>query len=108
MKLFTLNQKQTQKKELTKNMQEHNEKFHPEGAYDSHVWAVFTGCHAGELLWAMGPCTFTDLDSRPDSKEHNDDWEQNVAPLIEDMSEVEYWRLHDKLSYAPEGVNAGP
>jgi hypothetical protein len=50
----------------------------------------------------MGPCTFTDLDSRPDDDAHNQDWMKNVDPFVERYCESGYWRRNDELSYAPE------
>jgi len=82
----------------------HNKKFHAEGASKVFIRYVINGPHAGEYVWVMGPTTWTDLDNRPDDKAHTDDWNK-VAPLLDEVSEVEYWRMDDKLSYFPEGYD---
>jgi hypothetical protein len=58
------------------------------------------------MVWVMGPCTFTDLDGRPDSKEHEDDWSTNVEPYIEATS-AEYWKNDKDISYVPENFKWG-
>lgn len=89
--------------ELKKGLAEHNEKYHKEGTpYDSHIWHVHTGPHEGQLLWAMGPCTFTQLDDRPTGEDHEKDWADNVAPYIKNATGLAYWKRDDKLSYNPQ------
>jgi hypothetical protein len=94
-------------KELNAAMANHNKKYHSTGPYSAHVWLAETGPHTGEWCWVMGPCTFTELDSRPDSKEHTEDWMYNVMPYVESVSDGEYWKLDDKLNYSPEGSFSG-
>jgi hypothetical protein len=89
--------------DLRKGMAAHNEKYHKEGTpYDSYIWYVHTGPHEGHLLWAMGPCTFTDLDDRPAGEDHEKDWKDNVAPYIKKETGLAYWKRDDKLSYNPQ------
>ncbi len=92
---------------LKKAMADHNKKFHASGPYGAHVWSIETGKHEGDWLWVMGPCTFTDLDSRPDTKEHNDDWENNVMSNIDKASDVKYWKLIKDESYQPANAPSG-
>jgi hypothetical protein len=94
-------------KELNAAMANHNKKYHNTGPYAAHVWMAETGPHTGEWVWVMGPCTFTELDSRPETKEHTEDWMYNVMPYVDDVSEGEYWKKDDKLTYAPEGSFSG-
>lgn len=94
-------------KELGEAMAKHNKTFHNEGPHKAHVWLINTGPHTGEWCWAMGPLTFTDLDSRPDTKEHTEDWMNNVMPFVEEISDGEYWKQNDKLSHVPEGSFSG-
>lgn len=89
-------------KEFGKAMAEHNQKFHSDGPYHANVWTVSTGIYAGTMVWSMGPCTFTHLDSRPGGKEHVEDWLYNVMPTIKSVKETGYWKLADKLSYTPK------
>lgn len=92
---------------LEKNLAEHNKKFHSEGFRKATVWEITTGSNAGMYAWVMGPLTLTDFDSGKMSKEHDLDWNQNVLPYVKDVSEVEYWKMNDKLSYMPEGSSTG-
>ncbi|MBN2173813.1 MAG: hypothetical protein JW731_06765 [Bacteroidales bacterium] len=94
-------------KELGDAMASHNKKYHNEGPYKASVWMANTGPHTGEWVWVMGPCTFTQLDSRPESKEHTEDWMSSVMPYVEEISEGEYWKMDDKVSYSPEGSFSG-
>ncbi len=79
-------------------VKKHNEKYHKEGAYGATLFAIATGSEAGWFVWAMGPTTFTELDSRPTGDEHAADWDKNVAPYIAEYGRVEYWRWNEKLS----------
>jgi hypothetical protein len=84
-------------------MAEHNKKYHNEGPYTAHVWAVHTGPHEGQWLWVMGPCTFTDLDNAPAGGEaHDKDWQENVAAHCDKIHEFKYWKMNEKVSYDPE------
>lgn len=89
--------------ELKKGMAEHNKKFHNDGPYLAHVWNIYAGYREGEWLWAMGPCTWTHLDDRPDSKEHNEDWQNNVVPYVEKFGGSQYWKLNAEVSTPVEG-----
>ena len=84
---------------LGKALTEHNRTFHSKGAHRAHVYAINTGPNTGKMVWMMGPCTFADLDTRPDCGEH---WVANVAPHIEKMEAGEYWELDADLSKLPE------
>jgi hypothetical protein len=93
--------------ELGDAMAEHNKKYHNEGPYKVSIWMANTGPHTGEWVWVMGPCTFTQLDSRPESEEHTKHWIEKVMPYIEDISEGEYWKMDNELSHSPEGSFSG-
>ncbi len=93
--------------ELNEALANHNKKFHSESPYQAHVWMVNTGPHTGDLCWVMGAMTFTDMDSRPDTKEHTEDWMMNVMPNVKRVSDGEYWKLDEKVSYMPEGSFTG-
>ena len=83
-------------------MAKHNEKYHGDGPYHANIWMVTGGHYSGSVVNSMGSCTFTDLDSRPASKEHNEDWSQNVMPNVHKILETGYWKRADKISYQPE------
>jgi len=94
-------------KELGEAMAKHNKTYHNEKPYTAYIWMAQTGPHTGEWVWVMGPLTFTDLDSRPETTEHLEDWRDNVMPYVKDVSEGEYWKYDDKVSYNPEGSFSG-
>jgi hypothetical protein len=80
----------------------HNKKFHAEGPDAVAIQRVMNGSRAGQLAWVMGPLTFADLDNRPSDQAHTDDWNE-VMTCIDELTEVEYWRMDPDLSYTPEG-----
>jgi hypothetical protein len=84
--------------DFEKAVKAHNEAHH-NGAHNAWLMKVETGKNAGTYIWGMGPCTFTDLDSRPTGGAHDEDWANNVGTHIESVDGVEYWRKMDKLSY---------
>ena len=88
--------------EFGEAMTKHNEKFHSDGPFHANVWLVSTGQYAGSVVWSMGPCTFTHLDSRPSDKDHNEDWMKNVMTNVSKVNETVYCRQSDKMSYTPD------
>jgi hypothetical protein len=93
--------------ELGEAMAKHNREFHSEAPHTAHIWAVSSGEYAGWWAWVMGPLTYTDLDSRPESKEHKEDWVEKVMPYIEDISGSNYWKFDDDASYQTEDSFTG-
>lgn len=89
-------------KDFSEAMTHHNKTYHSEGPYHANLWMVTVGAHAGSFVWSMGPCTFTDLDSRPDGKEHMEDWTQKVMPNVKYIKESNYWKLDADHSYNPD------
>ncbi len=78
----------------------HNEKYHPEGPYQSELWAIATGAEAGWYVWVMGPVTFTELDGSPGKGSHADDWRNNVSEYVSDYGRTEYWKMKPDFSTA--------
>lgn len=93
-------------KEFGKAMTAHNQKYHNDGPYHANLWMVSVGEHSGDFIWSMGPCTYTELDGSPDSKEHTEDWIFNVMPNIKEMHESNMWRLDSKRSYSKDDAPA--
>lgn len=93
-------------KEFGEAMANHNKKFHAEGANHANFWMVSVGAQAGSFVWSMGPCTYTDLDSRPGGKDHMEDWLYNVMPNVKYIKGTNYWKLDEKLSYFPNSENS--
>lgn len=94
-------------KEFNEALAAHINKFHAAGPNAVAIQQVVNGSRAGQLVWVMGPLTFTDLDNRPSDEAHLDDWNA-VMPYIDEVTEVEYWRMNPDLSYTPEGWNFTP
>jgi len=84
-------------------VKDHNEKFHKEGPHKASLDLILTGKESGWFVWIMGPCTFTDLDNRPDTDAHTSDWEKNVSPTVAKYGKNEFWKYNKKLSYWKEG-----
>ena len=91
-------------KEFGKAMAHHNKTFHADGPYHANIWSVSVGEDAGNIIWSMGPCTYTEHDGRPSGKEHMEDWLYNVMPNVKSIEETNLWKLDDKHSYIPDGV----
>jgi len=89
-------------KAFGKAMTAHNKKFHNSGPYHANVWAVVVGQHTGDVVWSMGPCTNSDLDSRPSGDDHFNDWADNVMPNVACVKENNLWKLDKDHSYNPD------
>ena len=89
-------------KEFGKTMANHNKLYHADGPYHANVWSVSVGENAGQIVWSMGPCTFTEHDGRPSGKDHMEDWLFNVMPNINYIDESNLWKLDNDHSYNPE------
>lgn len=77
----------------------HNLKYHKEGVFKASLDLILTGKETGWYVWIMGPCTFSDLDNRPNDDAHSNDWAKNVSPTVLKYGRNEFWRFNDKLSY---------
>jgi len=95
---------------LRDNMRAHNMKYHAEAPYNALVFSIATGKKAGNLVWMMGPCTFTELDDRPSAGGHDEDWGNNVVPYLTKMGNVEYWKRDDdfNVNQAAPGTPPAP
>lgn len=93
--------------ELREAMASHNKEFHSEAPYRASVWAVQSGQYTGWWAWIMGPCTYTQLDGRPETEDHTKDWMEKVMPYVSKTSEANYWKLDDALSHVPEDYFTG-
>ena len=93
--------------QFEENLAEHNKKFHSEGFREVVVYSISSGSNAGKYAWVMGPLTFTDLDGHELNKAHDVDWNNNVLALCSEVSDFEWWKFQDELSYTPEGSQTG-
>ena len=90
-----------------KNLAEHNKKYHSEGFRKVDVWKISSGSNSGKYASFMGPLTYSDLDGTEEIKGHDADWNDNVLPLCSEVSEKEWWKYNEELSYSPEGYESG-
>jgi hypothetical protein len=79
-------------------LRKHNQTYHKQAPYTAFVYNIVTGPNTGKLIWEMGPVTFTQLDKRPASSAHDDEWRDLVMPYVKSMTHGEYWRADDKLN----------
>ena len=93
--------------ELSEKMTAHNEKYHGTAPYNASVWRVLTGERSGNMLWIMGPFTFSDLDNRPATGGHDEDWAGKVLPLTHGMHNGYYWKLRPAHMYTPSETYQG-
>jgi hypothetical protein len=77
----------------------HNQKYHKENPYKASLDLILTGKETGWYVWIMGPCTFSDLDNRPNDPAHAADWDKTVSPTVAKYGRNEFWRYNSKLSY---------
>ncbi|TDQ29390.1 hypothetical protein [Zeaxanthinibacter enoshimensis] len=88
--------------QFEQGLAEHNKKFHADGGNGARVYWVSSGKNAGRYMWVMGPTTWSAMDTpiQPE-KEHNDHWNQKIAPFAETVGRVDYWRFHPEYSNFP-------
>lgn len=85
----------------------HNKKYHTADPYKAYVWAISTGPKSGSYYYVMGPMTFTQMDARTTTPEHDTDW-NNVVANCESVGDASYWRWEKDITYTPEGASNFP
>ena len=93
--------KSDKSEEFNAAMSHHNQTYHNAVPYRAPCWYIINGKKAGKIWWSMGPTTWTDLDGRPSEDGHDDDWVQNISPLLDYEGMVEYWKRDDDVSHWP-------
>ncbi len=83
---------------LGEGLRKHNQTYHKQTPYTAFVYNIVTGPNVGKIIWEMGPVTFTQLDKRPASSAHDDEWRDLVMPYVKSMTNGEYWRADEKLN----------
>lgn len=101
---FTVNNKDAKK--LTKNMRAHIKKYHAKAPLKTQIFNVVYGPNSNELIWVMGPVSYSELDARADDKQHDDDWADNINPYISAYNESEVWRNMEGLEINNLGEKA--
>lgn len=92
---FTVNNQFAKK--FTKNMRAHIKKYHVKAPLKTKIYNVTYGPNANELIWVMGPVSYSELDARPDNKNHDEDWDDNINPYITSYNQSEIWRNMEGL-----------
>ena len=92
---FTVDNKDAKK--FTKNMRAHIKKYHLKAPLKTRIYNVSYGPNANDLIWVMGPISYSELDARPDNKKHDDDWADNINPYITSYKQSEIWRNMEGL-----------
>ena len=70
----TMTPKDGMRDELISRMKWHNDAYYKENPYGARVYVVNSGVQSGNIIWVMGPTTWTDLEKRPAEGAHDDDW----------------------------------
>ncbi len=82
---------------FTENMRAHIKKYHVKAPLKTKIYNIVYGPNANQLIWVMGPVSFSELDARADDKKHDQDWAENINPYITAYHESEIWRVMDGL-----------
>ena len=78
----------------------HNKKYHPDGPYVAGLRKIEYGPKAGWYAWVFGPTTHGALDTRPTKENgHDQDWNTNVDPLVQEYGGTGLWNYNSDLSY---------
>jgi len=80
----------------------HNEKFHPVGPHHAVLRRIEYGAKSGWYSWIMKG-TYASLDSRPVTEGgHQEDWDKNVGPTVEEYGDVGLWAYDEDLSFGAD------
>lgn len=104
----TLTPKDGHEVALDESIAEHNKLYHADGPYQNFMFSILNGPKTGDILFAMGSCTFSQLDDRPSSRAHNKDWDSVLAHSDGGAKNIEYWVLNDDLSSPPPTATDTP
>ena len=80
----------------------HNNKYHTDGEYGSHIYQINNGPDYGKYLWVMGPIPWRAFDDRPQQEGHDEDWNKNIEPYTIAGGDQHYWRFYPNLSNFPK------
>ena len=88
---------------LEKALANHHQKYHTD-AWKATVFSVISGPDAGTYHIAMGPLSWEDADNRKPSTEHDMDWDNNVLPLVDHMTNAGYAVYNKDISTINVGI----
>src|SRR5262245_3596560 len=76
----------------------HIAKFHANDPYKARLSRIDAGIGSdGWYIFSMGPTNYTAMDGQPNGNNaaHDDDWNKNIAPLVQEYGETTMWKLND-------------
>ena len=76
----------------------HNNIYHTDGMYGSHIYQINNGPNYGQYVWVMGPIPWSAFDERPQLEGHDEDWNANIEPYTIAGGVQIYWRFYPELS----------
>lgn len=89
--------------QFEKALASHAQKYHT-GNWKWRVFEIMSGPDAHGFHVTEGPNSWTELDTRGNiSKEHTEDWDKNVAPLITDRSSTSFATYNEDFSTVKVG-----
>ncbi len=76
----------------------HNNTYHTDGMYGSHIYQINNGSNYGQYVWVMGPIPWSAFDDRPKQEGHDEDWNAIIEPYTIPDADGLYWRFYPELS----------
>ncbi|MDP6922059.1 MAG: hypothetical protein QGH06_03710 [Lutibacter sp.] len=80
------------------NVKAHNEKYHQVEGMSTTLRYYSSGKHAGFYSWAEGPMQMDYLDNKEMLEGHQEDWMNNVMPLVAEEGPANMYRFITPLS----------
>lgn len=80
-----------------KALANHHQKYHT-GVWKASVFSMLSGPDGGAYHITMGPMSWEDIDNRNPTKEHDLDWDNNVLPLVDHMTNAGYAEYDKDMS----------
>lgn len=81
--------------EITQRIFDHDEKFH-EGK--SILLNIMTGDDSGDMLWAYGPLTYTEMDNMKLAEGHEQDNADLANKYIDEYKSMTLWKFQPEVS----------
>jgi len=90
--------------DFEKGLGDHNKKYHNAAPYKTSIFEIITGPDSRAYELSMGPMTFTQMEGRPSSADHDADWAK-VMEHADPVGETQFWREDKEIVYMPEGAD---
>ncbi len=76
----------------------HNNTYHTDQMFGSHIYQINNGINYGQYVWAMGPIPWSAFDERPQLEGHDVDWNTKIEPFTFPGGVQIYLRFYPELS----------